>query len=120
MLLISFLTSARSTGCLSLADDDDDEDDVDDVVVVVVVVVVVAAFFPARLLFPFAFAFSFAFFFVLDTRTPMATTVVPARMLSAHISCRKTQRARPQARPLPREFFFLTLYIQNIKLQRWM
>lgn len=91
---------------MSVDDDDDVEDE--DVVVVVVVVVVVAAFFPARLLFPLAlaFSFSFAFFFMLDTRTPMATTVVPARMLSANISCRKTQRARPQARPLPESSFF--------------
>jgi hypothetical protein len=39
----------------------------------------------------FAFAFCFAFLVMLDTPDPMATTVVPARMLSANISCRRTQ-----------------------------
>ena len=38
-------------------------------------------------------AFCFASLVLLDTPDPMATTVVPARMLSADISCRRKQNA---------------------------
>jgi hypothetical protein len=117
MLLMFLRTSARSTGGAVV---------LDFVVVVVVVVVVVPVAFPAGLLFSLCFSFSFAltltrpFLPALVSRFPIATAPVPAQSRPPGASSPKTQKARPGARPYTVRFFFLTLYIQNIKLQRGM